>query len=158
MSRYYNARVVRIDDITGTNWTTFGTTEAATVIPQPSPSASIRGRIYVMDTGNSRLIRMDDMNGTNWTVSTITPDPASVSCAVFDAVAVRRRWLNLRCRSGNRRIVRMDDHDWNKLDYVDTICPSSAVTSSFASPMGSVDSAGGFSLPTPAFLPPPWFA
>jgi len=63
-------RVVRIDDMTGKNWTTFGTNGSG--VNQFSALWGIfvdpAGHIYLTDAGtNARVVRMDDMNGTNWT-------------------------------------------------------------------------------------------
>ena len=63
-------RVVRIDDMTGTNWTTFGTNGSG--VNQFSALWGIfvdpAGHIYLTDAGtNARVVRMDDMSGTNWT-------------------------------------------------------------------------------------------
>jgi hypothetical protein len=65
-----NARLVRVDDMSGTNWTTFGS--AGSGVNQFASFNSVTldsaGRIYVPDTGNRRVVRMDDMTGANWTV------------------------------------------------------------------------------------------
>jgi len=62
-----NHRIVRIDDMTGANWTTF-------VIPATSPAALPIGvavetgtnpRIYFTDRANAAVYRMDDMSGAN---------------------------------------------------------------------------------------------
>ena len=63
-------RVVRIDDMTGTNWTTFGTSGSG--VNQFSALWGVfvdsAGHIYLTDAGtNARVVRIDDMNGTNWT-------------------------------------------------------------------------------------------
>jgi hypothetical protein len=68
-----NNRLVRIDDMNGTNWTTMsgigaGVGQFAQYVAPVAFDAS--GRIYVADAGNRRLVRMDDMNGTNWTTLT----------------------------------------------------------------------------------------
>src|SRR5947209_8183672 len=47
----YNARIVRIDDMNGTNWTT----------------------LSGIGSGNRRIVRMDDTSGTNWTTLTQSP-------------------------------------------------------------------------------------
>jgi hypothetical protein len=64
----YNCRVVRIDDMNGTNFTSFGT--CGTDVGQFNDPSGIavdgNGRIYVLDTNNCRVTAMDDMNGTNW--------------------------------------------------------------------------------------------
>src|SRR5207244_5665607 len=71
-----NTRLVRMDYLNGTNWTTFsgigsGVGEFAQYVAPVAFDAS--GRIYVADTGNKRIVRMDDMNGTNWTTLTQSP-------------------------------------------------------------------------------------
>jgi hypothetical protein len=66
----YNCRVVRIDNMSGANWTTYGGTCGSGQGQFSDPqgiAVDATGRIYVMDTNNSRLVRIDDMNGTNWT-------------------------------------------------------------------------------------------
>ena len=71
-----NNRLVRVDDLNGTNWTTFsglgsGVGELAQYVAAVAFDAS--GRIYVADVGNKRIVRMDDMNGTNWTTLAQSP-------------------------------------------------------------------------------------
>jgi streptogramin lyase len=62
-------RVVRIDDMTGKNWTTFGA--FGTGVDQFSALWGVfvdpTGHIYLTDSGNARVVRVDDMTGTNWT-------------------------------------------------------------------------------------------
>ncbi|MGA3042287.1 MAG: choice-of-anchor D domain-containing protein [Bryobacteraceae bacterium] len=65
----YNNRIVRMDDMTGANWITFGTSGAGTNQFQ-SPygiSADTHGRIYATDNINCRVVRIDNMSGKNWT-------------------------------------------------------------------------------------------
>src|SRR5579864_6600848 len=65
----YNCRIVRIDDMNGTNWTSYGGTcgsDQGQFYDPQGIAVDSAGGIYVMDTGNSRFVRMDDMNGTNW--------------------------------------------------------------------------------------------
>src|SRR5205807_2785696 len=64
-----NNQLVRMDDMNGTNWTTFsgigsGDGQFAQYVGAVAFDAS--GRIYVEDTGNRRSGGMDDMHGTNW--------------------------------------------------------------------------------------------
>jgi hypothetical protein len=65
----FNCRIVRVDNITGANWTAFGSCGKGAL--QFSQAADIAldslVRIYVADAGNSPVIRVDDMLGTNWT-------------------------------------------------------------------------------------------
>ena len=62
-------RIVRIDDMAGTNWTAFGTLGTGT--NQFSGPTSVyvdaAGKIILGDGSNDRIVRMDDMSGTNWT-------------------------------------------------------------------------------------------
>jgi streptogramin lyase len=64
-----NNRIVRMDDMAGTGWRSFGR-------HGPDPNQFNRpegvfvdgaGRIYVADRDNHRIVRMDDMAGTGWT-------------------------------------------------------------------------------------------
>jgi streptogramin lyase len=64
-----NDRIVRMDDITGAGWTTFGTTGTGTnQFGSPfGVAVDSMERIYIADLGNERIVRIDDMNGTGWT-------------------------------------------------------------------------------------------
>ena len=65
----YNCRIVRMDDMNGTNWTVYGGTcgSGPGLFSDPSGIAvDAAGKIYVMDSGNSQVVRVDDMNGANW--------------------------------------------------------------------------------------------
>jgi len=67
-SGYDLRRIVRIDDITGSNWTPFGVWGKA-VNRFDSPSSIVvdsTGKIYVADTANHRIVRISDMAGTGW--------------------------------------------------------------------------------------------
>lgn len=63
-----NDRIVRIDDMTGAGWTTFGTFGDGT--NQFSDPKGIfvdtAGRIYVTDDDSNRIVRVNDMNGSGW--------------------------------------------------------------------------------------------
>ena len=67
-----NDRIVRFDDMDGTNWTaigSFGTERNELMLYAPSGICLDRsGRIYVSQcSSNHRIVRMDDMTGANWT-------------------------------------------------------------------------------------------
>ena len=63
------SRVVRIDDMDGAGWTTFG--------PTPIGPGSFLGpkvvildrqdRLYASDTAGHRIVRFNDLQGTGWT-------------------------------------------------------------------------------------------
>ena len=62
-------RIVRFDDTTGANWTTYGTFGIGSGQFRAPGGISIdsSGRIYIADYLNSRVVRIDDMLGGNWT-------------------------------------------------------------------------------------------
>lgn len=107
----YNCRVVRIDDMKGTNWTSYGGTcgsgQGQFYNPQ-GIAVDSAGRIYIMDTGNSRFIRIDDMNGTNW-ISYGTVGSGVGQFLSFISVAVDSSGRIYVADTGNVRIVRIDD-------------------------------------------------
>jgi sugar lactone lactonase YvrE len=64
-----NARILRADDLSGTNAIAYGTQGSGVgqfYGPQGIALDSA-GRIYIADIYNDRIVRIDDMNGTNWT-------------------------------------------------------------------------------------------
>jgi streptogramin lyase len=64
-----NARIVRIDDLTGKNWMTFGANGDGRGQQKGSVGIFIdsKGRIHLTDPLNNRVIRIDDMSGAGWT-------------------------------------------------------------------------------------------
>lgn len=84
-----NDRIVRMDDMDGTNWTSFGTMGSGVgQFQQPRGIAvDAQDRIYVADANNGRIVRMDDMNGTNWTEFSQSGDHKVVEpfCIALDA-------------------------------------------------------------------------
>lgn len=64
-----NSRIVRIDDMTGKNWTAFGSIGTGTN-QFTGPTKVIvdqANHLYIADFGNRRIVRCDDMTGKNWT-------------------------------------------------------------------------------------------
>lgn len=70
-----NNRIIRIDDMTGTNFTTYGSLGAGT--GQFNFPTRVRidsnNKIYIVDRNNNRIVRIDDMNGGGWTIFTGIP-------------------------------------------------------------------------------------
>jgi hypothetical protein len=107
-----DCRIIRIDDMKGTNWTTYGSCGSG----GPGLFGNIShivvdslGRIYVTDPSNSQIVRMDDMNGTNWTTfSNIGSGTGQISSS-FGSIAVDSNFRIYIADAGNNRIVRMDD-------------------------------------------------
>ena len=132
-----NFRIVRMDDMKGTNWTAFGHYGSGTgeFINPCGLWGDGQGRIYVADQGNDRIVRIDDMNGTNWTAIGsfgTRPEPGKLyaPCGVCVDSAGR---IYVSESSSNSRIVRMDDMDGTNWTVFGTL---GAGVGQFASPMG----------------------
>jgi hypothetical protein len=141
----YNCRVVRIDDMNGTNWTTYGSTCGSGPGQFSDPSAiavDSLNRIYVMDTNNARLVRIDDMSGTNW-ITFGSAGSGVNQFASFGSVAVDSNLHIYVADGGNRRIVRMDDMigtNWTILTQSPTV---NGASYTFQDPAAvAIDSAG----------------
>ncbi len=85
-----NSRLVRMDDMSGTNWLTFdsvgsGVNQFASFV---SVAVDAANRIYVADGGNQRIVRMDDMTGANWTELSQSPVINSYIYSFSSPVAV----------------------------------------------------------------------
>jgi streptogramin lyase len=105
-----NARILRSDDLIGTNVIAYGT--QGTGVDQfygPSGIAlDSAGRMYITDTYNDRIVRIDDMNGTHWTSFGTYGNgvgqfvsPQSISIDLSGHI-----WV---LDNGNGRLIRMDD-------------------------------------------------
>ena len=105
-----NARILRSDDLSGTNAIAYGT--QGTGVGQfygPSGIAlDSAGRIYITDTYNDRIIRIDDMNGTNWT-SFGTYGSGIGQFAVPQSISIDPAGHIWVLDNGNGRLIRMDD-------------------------------------------------
>src|SRR5262249_31405727 len=64
-----NHRLVRMDDMRGTNWTTLGPAGDGAFRFPVGGSVDPSGRVYVTEQQH-RLIRIDDFRGTGWTAFT----------------------------------------------------------------------------------------
>ncbi len=132
-----NFRIVRMDDMSGANWTAlgrFGNGRGEFINPC-GICLDGRGRIYVADQGNDRVVRMDDMHGTNWTaVGSFGTEPKPGALYAPCGVCVDRagRIYVSEC-SSNHRVVRMDDMDGTNWTVFGT---GGAGVGEFASPMG----------------------
>ncbi len=141
----YNCRIVRIDDMNGTNWTSYGGTcgpDQGEFYDPSGIAVDSTGRIYIMDTGNSRFVRIDDMNGTNWiTYGTVGSGVGQFTG--FTSVALDSSGRIYIADTGNLRIVRIDDMYGTNWTTLTQSQPVNGVSYSFASPVAvAVDSAG----------------
>ena len=105
-------RVIRIDDMTGTNWTTYGSCGSGSAGLFGNIAQIVidsLGRIYLHDTSNQQIVRMDDMNGTNWVTFGNLGSGAGQVSAGFGSFAVDAGSRIYIADTANSRIVRMDD-------------------------------------------------
>jgi sugar lactone lactonase YvrE len=115
-----NSRIVRMDDMNGTNWISFGSSGSlsnqflspAGIFVTSTVGSNTSG-IYVTDTGNSRIVRMDDMNGTNWIPfgsSGSSTNQFLSPAGIFVTSTVGSMTSGIYVTdTGNNRIVRMDN-------------------------------------------------
>ena len=153
----YNCRIVRIDDMSGTNWTSYGGTCGSDPGQFYDPSGiavDSAGEIYVMDTGNSRIVRVDDMNGTNW-ISYGTVGSGVGQFASYVSVAVDASNRIYVADTGNQRIVRIDDMTGTNWTVLAQSPPVNGVSHSFYSPVAvALDSAGKIYVADDAYYAP----
>ena len=132
----YNCRIVRVDNITGANWTTLGGSCGSGVKQFSTGAADIAvdsgGRIYVADPGNNRIIRSDDMSGTNWTSFT---GSGTNQLAGAQGVAVDAAGKIYLADTGSSRIVRMDDMLGTNWTVLTQSPPINGYIYSFAAPV-----------------------
>jgi streptogramin lyase len=142
----YNCRIVRIDNMKGTNWTSYGGTCGSGQGQFSDPSGialDSAGRIYVMDTGNSRIVRIDDLNGTNWISYGAVGSGAGQFAQYLTSLAVDSSGRIYVADTGNVRIVRMDDMSGTNWTTLTQSQPINGATYSFSSPVAvALDSAG----------------
>jgi streptogramin lyase len=142
----YNCRIVRIDDMRGTNWNTYGGACGSGVGQFYDPSGIAldgAGRIYVMDTGNSRLVRIDDMNGTNWITYGAPGSAVGQFAPYLTSVTLDPSGRIYVADTGNLRIVRIDDMNGANWTALTQSQPVNGATYYFQSPVAvAVDSAG----------------
>jgi sugar lactone lactonase YvrE len=139
---FVNDRIVRMDDMCGTNWTTLGATGTAVgdFGGEQDVFVDTNGQIYVADTFNNRIVRMDDMSGTNWTVLGTTPGTGTNQFMTPRSIFVRNGHIYVTDGFDYPRIVQMDDMtgtNWT------TYPPNETSTSPFKTAWGLfVDAAG----------------
>jgi sugar lactone lactonase YvrE len=111
-----NSRIVRIDDINGTNRVDLGTSGIGTnqfSLPM-GIFIDVNNLIYVTDTGNNRVVRFNDITGTGWTQLGALGDGINQfnsPSGIFVDPQLRIYITD----TGNGRVIRADDmsgHNW----------------------------------------------
>src|SRR5207245_3850793 len=107
-----NHRIVRLDDMQGRNWTTFGEgndRERQFHFPVAIVVDAV-GRIYVTEQRHHRLTRMDDLSGGHWTTFTRQGNEGeAVNKYAGSWVFVDERGRIYLTYDGRHRVVRVDD-------------------------------------------------
>ena len=140
----YNSRVVRMDDMNGTNFTAFGTygSGPGQFFDPQGIAVDSNGEIYVMDTNNARIVRMDDMNGTNFTAFG-SPGSGVGQFNAFISIAVDSSNRIYVADGGNRRVVRFDDMNFTNWIALTQSPPVNGSSTPFGSPAAvAVDASG----------------
>jgi hypothetical protein len=131
----YNNRLVRMDDMTGTNWTTvgtFGNLDGQLYLPQ-GVFVTASGNTYVADTGNCRVVEFAGMASSGWSMFGSYRGSGSGQFDTPTTVAVTSTGIYV-ADSMNNRIVFMTDmagDGWTTLS-----APASGTTDSFNTPSG----------------------
>ena len=111
----YNQQFIRMDDITGANWTVFNSIGPGTgqIYTFNNVTVDSANRIYIADNGNNRVVRMDDMAGTNFTSFTqsqpVGPYIYSLSGPVAVAVDSAGRIYVAENNGPTPTVIRVDD-------------------------------------------------
>ena len=106
-----NHRIIRIDDMTGSGWVSYGTEGSGVGEFYRTTAVAIgpEGRVYIADFGNDRIVRIDNMSGEGW-VSLGTEGSGIGELSGprgIDIVGPDGKIYVSDCN--NNRIVRMDD-------------------------------------------------
>ena len=108
---YSFSRILRTDDLYGTNQQTFGST--GTGVNQFYGTSGIAldasGRIYVGDLYNARIVRIDNMSGKNWTTFGTYGSGANQFSYATGDIAIDSQGRIYVVDIGNGRIDRFDD-------------------------------------------------
>lgn len=108
---YSFSRIIQVDDLSGTNELSFGSTGTGTNQFYGTSGIAVdsSGRIYIGDLYNARIVRIDDMTGKNWTTfGTHGSGVNQFSYATGD-IAIDSQGRIYVCDLGNGRIDRFDD-------------------------------------------------
>lgn len=103
-----NNRIVRVTDINGSNFTSYGTSGSGSGQFNAPNSIAVdsTGHIYIADTANNRIVRIDNMSGTNFTAYTASATGTPFSAPKGIAYAAGKIWV---ADTGNNRICSFSD-------------------------------------------------
>jgi sugar lactone lactonase YvrE len=108
---YSFSRILRTDDLYGTNEVTYGST--GTGVGQFYGTSGIAldssGRIYIGDLYNARIVRIDDMTGKNWTTFGTYGSGANQFSYATGDIAIDAQGRIYVMDIGNNRLDRFDD-------------------------------------------------
>jgi streptogramin lyase len=108
---YSFSRILRTDDLSGTNQVSFGST--GTGVNQFYGTSGIAldasGRIYIGDLYNARIVRIDDMTGKNWTTFGTHGTGANQFSYQTGDIAIDAQGRIYVVDTGNGQIDRFDD-------------------------------------------------
>jgi streptogramin lyase len=108
---YSFSRIIRVDDLSGTNELSFGSTGTGTDQFYGTSGIALdsSGRIYVGDLYNARIVRIDDMTGKNWTTFGTYGSGANQFSYATGDIAIDSKGRIYVMDIGNGRIDRFDD-------------------------------------------------
>lgn len=105
--------IVRVNDLTGSGWTTCGTQFWGNKFNDPTGIfEDLDGKIYVVDKGFSRISRMDDMTGKNLTVLGAPAGNRPADFSHPEGIFVDSNRIIYVADTGNDRIVRVDNMNY----------------------------------------------
>jgi len=108
---YSFSRIIQVDDLSGTNELSFGSTGTGTNQFYGTSGITVdsSGRIYIGDLYNARIVRIDDMTGKNWTTFGTYGSGANQFSYATGDIAIDSQGRIYVCDLGNGRIDRFDD-------------------------------------------------
>jgi DNA-binding beta-propeller fold protein YncE len=107
-----NHRIVRMDDMDGSNWMTLGSegSGVGTFSYPVGVCVDTAGRIYVTEQRHQRVLRLGDMNGANWTTfGARGNEPKQINRHMGSWIFVDDSGHIYLTYDGSHRLVRMDD-------------------------------------------------
>ncbi|MBV8070744.1 MAG: NHL repeat-containing protein, partial [Acidobacteriaceae bacterium] len=108
----YNCRIVRFNDMKGTDWVSYGGKCGPGKGEFRNPSGvavNSAGEIYVLDGGNSRIVRLDDMKGSHWEAYGRAGTGKGQFAPYDESIALDASGRIYVADTRNQRVVRIDN-------------------------------------------------